>query len=288
MRLKHLIYTVLVTIGLYSTASASPVSTIWVDNADFGTPILQEYNLNTGVLLDQINAPLGYNGRGIVQVGDVVYYTGSGSSGVYAYNYVTNTSLGTVFSIPGTSGLATIAYDGTNFWVGDYSGTNKAYLYSTSGQLLKTISLANCAGYCDGLEYGQGVSSINGGQGFLISNERDGYVGPANTYDIYNTNGTLIKANFITGHDQSGNTGIAFDGTYFYVDNINSSTIDLFNTSGVYVKTLTLTGQSYFFGEDLSVNYAQVLPTPVPEPASLMLLGFGLLGLALVSRHKRA
>lgn len=106
-----------------SQAYAGSVGTIWGDSATNGPPILQEWNLS-GTLLDTITAPNGFNGRGVVQVGNVLYYTSASTNGVYAYNFVTNTDLGTVFTVPGASGLATMAWDGSHFYIGDYSGTN--------------------------------------------------------------------------------------------------------------------------------------------------------------------
>jgi len=90
--------------------------------------------------------------RGVVQVGNILYYTSAGTNGVYAYNFVTHTDLGTVFTVPGASGLATMAYDGSHFFIGDYSGTNNVYEYSLTGTLLATIPLSKCSSYCDGLE----------------------------------------------------------------------------------------------------------------------------------------
>ena len=256
--------------GASSIARADQVTTIWGNSCC--SSVLQEWDLN-GNLLDTINPPFASNGRGVVQVGNILYYTEASSNGVYAYNFVTNTDLGTVFTVAGASGLATMAWDGSHFWIGDYSGTNNAYEYSTTGTLLKTVALANCSSYCDGLEYANGD---------LISNRYDGGEGGANTYDVYDTNGNLLKSALITGTDSSGNTGIAYDGTDYYVSNIYDQSISVFNSSGTWVRDFTLqTGGYGTEVEDLSVNYQQVL-TPVPEPSTwaMMLLGFAGVGFA--------
>lgn len=256
-----------------ATRVDAAVNSIWVNNAVAGSPIIQEYDINTGALLDQITAPNGFNGRGIVQVGDVLYYTSASTNGVYAYNYVTNADLGTVFTVPGASGLATMAYDGANFYIGDYSGTNNVYKYSPTGTLLATIPLANCTGFCDGLEYANGN---------LVSNRSDA----GNIYDVYSTTGTLLQANFITSPNSDGSTGIAFDGTHYYTDNVFDSSFNVYDTSGNYIKTVPFTGQTYFLGEDLSVNYSAVIGVPEPATWAVLILGLGAIGFAARRRRE--
>ena len=263
-----------------SAAYAGSVTTIWGNSASYGAPILQEWDLS-GNLLDTITAPNGSNGRGVVQVGDVLYYTSASTNGVYAYNFVTSTDLGTVFTVPGASGLATMAYDGTNFYIGDYSGTNNVYQYSPTGTLLATISLSKCTSFCDGLEYANG---------HLVSNRYDGGDGGANTYDVYSLTGTLLTSAFITGHNTAGNTGIAFDGTYYYVSNIFNATISVYDSSGNWLHDITLqTGGFPTLVEDLSVNYSAVLnQTPIPAALPLFASGLGVMGFLAPRRKRKA
>ena len=101
------------------------------------------------------------------------------------------------------------------------------YHYSPTGSLLGTVSLANCTGNCDGLEYTNGD---------LIENRGDAD-GP---YDLYSTGGTLLKSAFITGHDTNETTGIAFDGTDYYISNIFNQTISVYDGSGDFVRDFTL------------------------------------------------
>jgi hypothetical protein len=225
------------------------------------------------------------NGRGVVTVGNTLYYTYASSPNVYSYDLLTHTSNGITFTVAGASGLATMAWDGSSFWLGDYSGTNNAYHYSPTGTLLGTVSLSKCGevhqggikGFCDGLEFANGN---------LVSNEGDGGFGGPSQYDVYSlSGGTPIQPGLIT--TTYGATGIAYDGTYYFVSDIQHDRLGVYDGSGAFVKFITLTDGLHTNAiEDLSVDYNIVLNS-TPEPSTIMLLGTGMLGFLGVGYRRR-
>lgn len=239
-----------------------------------GSDGIRKFDINvtagTETLLDHFSNINPDNGRGVVTVGDIMYYTTAGTNAVYAYQISTHTDMGVQFTVAGATGLSTAAWDGSDLILGDYSGSNKAFFYTPSGIFDHSVALNSCVSFCDGLEFANGN---------LVSNEGDGN----GNYDVYNIGGgNTIQPNFIVTGKFS--TGIAFDGTYYFVSNPLENSLGIYDITGAHVKDINFGSDGTSLFEDLSVDYNQVL---APEPATLPLVSAILVGLFAWGRKYR-
>lgn len=279
----------LLTIGISLLAYVPARATVIYANSA-GNSGIQVFDINvaagTETKIDQLNVPQS-NGRGVVTVGDTVYYTDFGSGFVKSYTLSTHHDNGPLFAVTGARGLAAIAFDGTNIYLADYSGTNNVYKFSLTGTNLGAVQLSKCAeihqggtrGFCDGLEF------ANGG---LVSNEGNGGFGGPSQYDAYSlAGGTPSVTGLIT--TTYGATGIAFDGTDYFVSDILHDRLGIYDASGTFLKFIALADGLHTNAiEDLSVDYNQRPDTGTPEPGTwiLMISGVVAAGLRRLFKHR--
>jgi len=261
---------------------------IWGNNATFGNVTLEEFDGQTGAVIQQFLAPnltaRADNGRGIAAAsnGDI-FYTTANSTNVYLTNATTHADLGIAFvcTVCGTGGISTITFDGNNLFLTPYQVAGQAYEYTTSGVLVKTIT-GNFGNGRDGFEI-----ITRGGKTEIVGNRGDGQ----DPYDLYDSNGVLIQSDFID--TTFAGTGITYDGTDFYVSEINNNKLAVYDNNGTFLHEVTLglpmppTSNGRLI-EDLSAlgNTINNPPPSVPEPASVGLLGSSLIAIGFAFRRR--
>jgi hypothetical protein len=265
----------LVSIGLLAMAQPADAQGIVYTNqaCDCSAAHIVSYDKTTGAVIHTYSGVEG-NGRGVVVVGNTLYYTMVGDAHIYELDVTTGLPIGSILTSVGS--MSTIGWDGSQFWTSDYSGSNEAYRIDLSGTTTTTIHLTNAGGNSDGMEYFNGK---------LIANRGDA----AGPYDVYDLSGNVLQAAFIT--PTFAPTGIAFDGTNFLVSDLRGQGFGVFSGStGSYLSYVSYADHNSNI-EDLSVDYSQRIDTGggnvVPEPSSMLLLASGLVAAVGARRRSR-
>ena len=229
----------------FFTAQANAQQNLVYGNSA-GTRGIDVIDADTGAIIRTCAHGKG-NGRGVVVIGDIGYYTVASAGTVWKLNVETCEDLGVAFETA-RNGIATIAYDGTNFWLNQYDSvapTNGAFEYDFDGNLLRSITLSLCTSHCDGMEYFDGK---------LISNRGDA---AAPIYDIYDLDGNILTEGFINDPQGGSTTGIAYDGVNFWVSDIFANRLRVYDgQTGAFIEFIDITGGATVI-EDLSVDYEQ-------------------------------
>jgi len=239
----------------------------------------------------QIDTPLRTQsqvGRGIAVVGSDIFYSLGGSTSVFLTN-PGGANLGTAFTvnIPGVTGVQSIATDGMFLYITPQSGNlnlvQNVYKYSFTGTLIGSpVTLVGSGGI---VQSGRDGLEIVGNR--FVANQPRGDIGPYDQFDA--TNGSLTAAAFLNP-GTFGFTGVAFDGTDYFVfdDEAAPSQLVVFDAAGTFLHRVTLTGlpgpNDQAFISDLSA----VVPAAITEPSTVALIATGLLGFALLRGHRAA
>jgi hypothetical protein len=273
-------------------------SIVYGNNARFGNVDIEAFDVSTGNKVDGFLLPdpaaRSDNGRGVAVLGHDIYYTTADSGNIWKTNdSPSHPDLGVVVNT-GFSGIANVATDGVYLYANNYQAVNGPInKYTPAGVLVGSITLSGPdaqAGDRDGFEV-QNNSHILSGATTFIANRGDGE-GP---YDVYDSNGVEIISDFIdpAAHGSTFVTGIAFDGTDYYVSDPEGNKLLEFDIDGNYVGTIDLSGDPSPNGqrllEDLSAvgNTVNNQVSGAPAPAGLVLAGTGLVSLFGYRRRMR-
>jgi PEP-CTERM motif len=284
--------------------SGTPVyaSVIWGNNASTGNVNLEAFDSATGLLIpgQQFLVPnltaRNDNGRGVALLGNTIYYTTASSGNIYVTNSVSHADLGILVNT-GFAGIANVATDGTFIYANNYQSTtgiiNK---YNTSGALVGTVTVGAGFNGRDGFEV-QNNPNLDGGATTFISNRGD----LTSPYDVYKADGTLLVSAFIDPSANgfgTGQTGIAYDGTDYYISQIFSNELLHYSGIGSFLGVIDLSGNpnppsGQRLLEDLSavgntINNPPPGTSTVPEPSTFFLLSAGLAGLAFWRKQKNS
>ena len=278
--------------GLLASSGPARADTIlWAsDGRGSPGPTLDEWDVNelagTGTLINSfaVPDPAAQSGGpgGITVLGSTIYYSVANSGSVFLTNS-SGANLGVAFST-GLPGISAITSDGNFLYLaatGNSALTENVYQYTLGGALVNTIPLVPTALGAPFVGGRAGLEIV--GSNFVANQGND--EGP---YNLFNGSGTLLSTNFLQFTDDFGFSGVAFDGKYYYVGDVEDvpSIFRVFDGSGTLLKEISLTGCP---GPNQLCEFADLAVAPaVSEPTTLVLLAPILLGFAVVrSIHPR-